>query len=616
MSSANTELASAYVQLIPSMKGSQGIIKNELNGEMSDAGSTSGDSFGKKFVSTAVKVIGALGLGKIIASAVSGGAEIEQSFGGLQTMFKDSYDTMAQYAQDAWKSAGISANDYAEQVTSFSASLLQSLGGDTVTAAEMANQAIVDMADNANKFGTNIESIQTAYQGFAKQNYTMLDNLKLGYGGTASEMMRLINDSGVLGYTLTDTSQLADVGFSTMVEAIHKVQSEMDITGTTSKEASHTISGSMNQMKASWTNLIAILTMGNKEGMEALDMSEALDAMATSISDFANNIVPALVNILTGLPSMISTIITNALPTLIEQVPILLQGLATGIMDAVPQLLALGTTILNTMANGLSQAIPNLLAEVMPMLLSWSQEILNNSSIIIESGLNLIVEFVQGLMDGLPTLIEFVPQIVSNFANIINNNMPKILETGVQIIGMVVKGLIKAIPSLVENIGNIAKAIVDVFMAINWLDLGKNIILGIKNGITSLGSSLKDAIVNIAKKAFQSVKNFFGIASPSKLMRDEIGKYIPLGMAVGIEANSDSVRQAMNDMSSLAFDSAENMLTATPISSNGTNQSNAVNYGGFNIVINAQDGQSAKAIADEVEDRIMKQIKAERKVFA
>ena len=472
MSSANTELASAYVQLIPSMKGSQGIIKNELNGEMSDAGSTSGDSFGKKFVSTAVKVIGALGLGKIIASAVSGGAEIEQSFGGLQTMFKDSYDTMAQYAQDAWKSAGISANDYAEQVTSFSASLLQSLGGDTVTAAEMANQAIIDMADNANKFGTNIESIQTAYQGFAKQNYTMLDNLKLGYGGTASEMMRLINDSGVLGYTLTDTSQLADVGFATMVKAIHKVQEEMDVTGTTSEEAAKTISGSLNQLKASWKNVIAILTVGSKEGMEALDMSEALDAMATSISDFANNIVPAFVNILTGLPSMISTIITNALPTLIEQVPILLQGLATGIMDAVPQLLALGTTILNTMANGLSQAIPNLLAEVMPMLLSWSQEILNNSSIIIESGLNLIVEFVQGLMDGLPTLIEFVPQIVSNFANIINNNMPKILETGVQIIGMVVKGLIKAIPSLVENIGNIAKAIVDVFMAINWLDLG------------------------------------------------------------------------------------------------------------------------------------------------
>lgn len=612
----NTELATAYVQIVPSAKGSTGMIKDELNGELGSAGQSSGESFGKKFLGTAVKIIGALGLGKVIASSITAGAEIEQSFGGLQTMFKDSYDTIAKYANQAWRTAGISANDYAEQVTSFSASLLQSLGGDTAMAAEMANQAIIDMADNANKFGTDMTSIQNAYQGFAKQNYQMLDNLKLGYGGNANEMMRLINDSGVLGYTLTDTSQLAEVGFSTMVEAIHKVQSEMDITGTTSKEASHTISGSMNQMKASWTNLIATLTMGNKEGMEALDMSEALDAMATSISDFANNIVPALVNILTGLPSMISTIITNALPTLMEQVPILIQGLATGIMDAVPQILSLGATILNTMANGLSQAIPNLLAEVMPMLLSWSQEILNNSSMIIESGLNLIVEFVQGLMDGLPTLIEFVPQIVSNFANIINNNMPKILETGVQIIGMLVKGLIKAIPSVVQNAGNICRAIIDVFTAIKWLDLGKNIIAGIKKGIVNAGSAISDAIKNIAKNAFNSIKSFFGIKSPSKLMRDEIGKYIPLGMAVGIEANSDSVRQAMNDMSSLAFDSAENMLTATPISSNGTNQSNAVNYGGFNIVINAQDGQSAKAIADEVEDRIMKQIKAERKVFA
>ena len=611
-----TELASAYVQIIPSMKGSQGIIKNELNGEMSDAGSSSGDSFGKKFVSTAVKVIGALGLGKIIASAVSGGAEIEQSFGGLQTMFKDSYETMAQYAQDAWKSAGISAKDYAEQVTSFSASLLQSLGGDTVTAAEMANQAIIDMADNANKFGTNIESIQTAYQGFAKQNYTMLDNLKLGYGGTASEMMRLINDSGVLGYTLTDTSQLADVGFATMVKAIHKVQEEMDVTGTTSEEASKTISGSLNQLKASWKNVISILTVGSKEGMEALDMSSAIDSMAVSISDFANNIVPALVNIVSNLPSLINTLITNSLPTIIQQVPILIQGLATGILDAVPQLMSLGATMMSSMASGLSESIPTLLAQVMPMLLSWSNEILVNSATVVQSGIDLIVALVQGLMNGLPTLIEYIPQIISNIANVINYNMPTILQSGMQIIWELIKGLVKAIPSLVENIGNIAKAIVDVFMAINWLDLGKNIILGIKNGITSLGSSLKDAIVNIAKKAFQSVKNFFGIASPSKLMRDEIGKYIPLGMAVGIEANADSVKDAMSDISSMTLSSSENMLSATPISANSSNESNAISYGGFNITINASEGQSAKDIADEVEQRIMQGIRNGKKVFS
>lgn len=616
MGSANTELASAYVQLIPSMKGSQGIIKNELNGEMSDAGSTSGDSFGKKFVSTAVKVIGALGLGKIIASAVSGGAEIEQSFGGLQTMFKDSYETMAQYAQDAWKTAGISANDYAEQVTSFSASLLQSLGGDTVTAAEMANQAIIDMADNANKFGTSMESIQNAYQGFAKQNYTMLDNLKLGYGGTASEMMRLINDSGVLGYTLTDTSQLADVGFATMVQAIHKVQEEMDVTGTTSEEASKTISGSLNQLKASWKNVVSILTVGSKEGMEALDMSSAIDSMAVSISDFANNIVPALVNIVSNLPSLINTLITNSLPTIIQQVPILIGGLATGILNAVPQLMSLGASMMSSMASGLSESIPTLLAQVMPMLLSWSNEILVNSATVVQSGIDLIISLVQGLMNGLPTLIEYIPQIVSNIANVINYNMPTILQAGVQIIWELIKGLVKAIPSLVENIGNIAKAIVDVFMAINWLDLGKNIILGIKNGITSLGSSLKDAIVNIAKKAFQSVKNFFGIASPSKLMRDEIGKYIPLGMAVGIEANADSVKDAMSDISSMTLSSAENMLSATPISANSSNESNAISYGGFNITINATEGQSAKDIADEVEQRIMQQIRNGKKVYA
>lgn len=612
-----TELATAYVQLVPSMKGSTGQMKNELNGEMSSAGTTSGDSFGKKFISVAKKIIVAAGLGKIISQSIGAGADIEQSLGGLQTMFKDSYEQIAMYANQAWQTAGLSANAYAEQVTSFSAALIKSLGGDTVAAADMANQAMIDMADNSNKFGTSIESIQSAYQGFAKQNYTMLDNLKLGYGGTANEMMRLINDSGVLGYTLEDTSELANVGFATMVEAIHKIQSEMGVTGTTADEAASTIRGSLNEVKAAFTNVMAIISVGSKEGLEALDLSEALDGLGVGISDFAANIVPALVSVFNSLPTALTTTLINAAPVLMQQAPILVNGFATGLLNSIPLLLQTAASLMSSLSSGIATSIPEILANAMPMLLSFSEELLNNAGLLVDAGIELLVNLVQGLMDGLPTLIEYVPLIISNFANIINENMPKILQVGVTIIWELVKGIVKAVPSVIENAGNIVKAIWDVFTAFKWLDLGRNIITGIKNGLIAAKNAVTDTIKNIAKSAFNAVKKFFGIASPSKLMRDEIGKFIPEGMAIGIEANAKSVTEAMDKMSAMTINSAENMLPTVPVSSDVEAQSSSTNnYGGFNINIYTQNNQSAKEIAEEVENIIMDKINAGKKVFA
>lgn len=290
---SGTTLAKAYVQIVPSAEG----IKDSLGRTLSAAGGDSGGKFGASFAKTAISSISAAAIGKAIAKTVTEGAALEQSLGGVETMFKESADKVTASARRAFQTAGVSANEYMEQVTSFSATLLQGLGGDTEKAADYADKAIVDMSDNANKFGTDISLIQNAYQGFAKQNYTMLDNLKLGYGGTQAEMARLINDSGVLGDTITVTAETVnEVSFDKMIEAIHTVQGDLGVTGTTAEEAATTFTGSFNAMKASAENLLASLSTG------AYDIDESVKDLAETAETFVvDNLLPMLGNIREGL---------------------------------------------------------------------------------------------------------------------------------------------------------------------------------------------------------------------------------------------------------------------------------------------------------------------------
>lgn len=304
-----TELGKAYVQIIPSAKGIKGKIGEVFGNAPAQAGEAAGQSMGSRMAGAIKTAIAAAGIGAAFSKALNEGAALEQSIGGVETLFKDSADTIKKYAADAYKTAGVSANSYMEQVTSFSATLLQGLGGDTAAAAKYANKAIVQMSDNANKMGTDISSIQMAYQGFAKDNYTMLDNLKLGYGGTQSEMARLINDSGVLGDSIKVTAEtVRDVPFDKVIEAIGVIQDELGITGTTAKEAATTISGSMASVKAAFSNVLANLTLGR-------DIQPALDGLAETVTTFLlGNLLPAVGNILRGLPSAIGTFITGAAP--------------------------------------------------------------------------------------------------------------------------------------------------------------------------------------------------------------------------------------------------------------------------------------------------------------
>ena len=492
-----SDVATAYVQIVPSARGISGGIEQAIGGDA--AVSSAGASIGGKLAGAIKVAITAAGIGAALGKALTEGAALEQSIGGVETLFKGSASQVTAAADQAFRTAGVSANGYMEQVTSFSATLLQGLGGDTAAAAKYANQAIIQMSDNANKMGTDMSAIQYAYQGFAKDNYTMLDNLKLGYGGTQSEMARLINDSGVLGDSVKVTADtVKDVPFNSIIDAIQVIQDNLGITGTTAEEAATTLSGSFASMQAAASNVMANLTLGR-------DVGPALQGLAQTVTTFlAGNLLPAIGNILSAL---------------------------------VLQVIPVGTQMLQSLGAGLAQGVPNFLAQALPMVLQFTETLRTNFGNIVDAGIDLLLNLAQGIANGLPTLIEYVPQIVTNIAGLINDNAPKLLAAGLHIIVTLGLGLIQAIPTLIANIPQIIQAVVSVFTAFNWISLGSNIITMLKNGITSMVSAVQSAGTSI----FDAVKN--AIANlPSALQ--SIGNNAVSSMASGLKSMLGSVLSA------------------------------------------------------------------------
>lgn len=464
------ELAKAYVQIVPSAEGIQGKITEALGGEPAAAGDAAGQSLGAQLVGTLKKVIAAAGIGKIISDSINMGGALQQSLGGVETLFKDSADTVKEYAAQAYRTVGLSANDYMEQTTSFAASLLSSVSQDTDAAAQLANMAMVDMADNANKMGTDMQDIQNAYQGFAKQNYTMLDNLKLGYGGTQAEMQRLLNDATKISGVKYDLGNLAD-----MYSAIHIIQQEMDITGTTAKEAATTLTGSFAAMKAAAENVMGNWSTG-------ADLTEPLQALADTAQTFlVDNLLPMIGNVLAGIPEIVYSL--------------------------VPELLQTGTELLSSLAQGFTEGIPEFFSTALPQLLAFTDQLRDNAASFVDAGLNLITQLLNGLIAGLPDLIAYVPDIIINICGIINDNMPKILGEGVAIIVQLVVGIVKAMPDLLANWKKILQAVLSVISAINWLNIGKNILTGVANGVKSMGSSMLNAFKGGFSSALAWIKS-------------------------------------------------------------------------------------------------------------
>lgn len=543
-----TEIAKAYVQIIPSALGMKGRINEELGGESESAGKKAGNSIGGNLISTFKSALIAAGIGTIIKEAFTNGADLEQSLGGVETLFKENADNVKRYANQAFSSAGLSANDYMQTVTSFSASLLQGLGGDTQQAAEIAHMAIVDMADNYNKMGSEVESVQNAYQGFAKQNYTMLDNLKLGYGGTKQEMQRLLADAEKLSGVKYDISNLADV-----YTAIHVIQEEMDITGTTAKEASTTISGSVAAMGASFENVLANLTLGN-------DMKESLNGLGQSVLAVAQNIVPVIANIITAIPTVIVELVPQLIPVLVSSAQMLIQGLMDGFTEAIPQLqiesmqvpeevlsaistglplmVESGMEMISGIVNGLLQNLPQIIVTAGNIISQLLSALLAGAPKMLESGLSFVGKIAQGMINNLPAILSAIAQVIAKLLATIVSNMPQLLQKGIELMGKVAAGIIQAIPAVVNAVPKVISGIVKSFVSYNWKEIGTNVISGIANGISSAVGRVAEAAKSAAKRAYEAAKDFLGINSPSRLMKEQIGKFIPAGIAEGINENA------------------------------------------------------------------------------
>ena len=548
-----SEIGKAYVQIVPSAKGISGKIQQELNG--SSLGSDVGSTFGKGFGGAALKTVAALGIGaaigKTITDSVKQGAELEQSLGGVETLFKDSADKVKENAKKAFQTAGVDANSYMQTVTSYAASLLTSCAGDTNKAADIADMAMVDMSDNANKMGTSMEAIQNAYNGFAKQNYTMLDNLKLGYGGTKTEMERLLADAEKLTGKKYDISNLSDV-----YEAIHVIQGELGITGTTANEAATTVSGSFNMLKSSWSDLLGNLALGQ-------DVGESLKNVITSAGTFMANLIPMVVNVITSIPTAIMEAIPSLLPALQNMGTQIISNIAGGTELSMGEMLDKGIEVITGFTNSIFENLPQLITTAGTMISTLAGAIMTNLPTILEKGMLLIAKIAEGFIQNLPAIVAALLQMFNNIQMSIISHLPEMIEGGLKLIGKLVAGIIRAIPEVIRAMAQIFDAIKNSLKNVDWAELGKNIIRGIVNGIKALASEVAGAIKDVVNKGLQAAKEALGIASPSKVFRDEVGKWIPAGVAVGIQANTQDVTGAIEDMKAQAINASQMQISTT-----------------------------------------------------
>ena len=472
-------------------------VKISVQDEASENVETLSGKF-KNGLATAAKVgaaavgAAATGIAVLTKNALNNYAEYEQLVGGVNTLFKDSSAKVQEYAANAYKTAGLSANEYMDTVTSFSASLLQSLGGDTAAAADIADVAITDMSDNANKMGTDMASIQNAYQGFAKQNYTMLDNLKLGYGGTKEEMQRLIDDANALNASQGKYTNYSIESYADIVSAIHDVQVEMGIYKTTADEADRTIQGSASSMKSAWGNLLVGIADDNA------DFKTLTEQFVDSLVTVGENIIP--------------------------RINIIIQGLTQLITEASQTIIPLAVQIL-----------------------------LENLPSIVAAGMDLIIALVSGILDNIDMLIDCVLEMVDVIVDKLIDNLPKLIDGGIRLIAALANGLIRAIPNLVSKIpqiiSSIVKGLISGIPAI--FDVGKNIVEGLWNGIKSMGSWVSGKVKDFFGGIVGGVKDFLGIHSPSKVFAG-IGGFMAEGLGEGFDDQFKSVKKDIEN--SIDFD--------------------------------------------------------------
>jgi phage-related protein len=581
---------------------------SKAGGALKTFGGTIGSSMAK-FASVTNKALGVAtvaaggAVAKLTKDATSAYANYQQLAGGIEKLFGDSADIVMQYADNAYMDAAVSANEYMEQVSSFSASLIKSLGGDTKKAAELANTALKSMSDNANTFGSDIATLQSAYQAFAKNNYTLLDNLRLGYGGTASEMAKLVNDSGVLGGTMEATAKnINEVGFDKIIEAIDVIQGRMGIADTTAKEAAGTISGSLGAVKAAWENVVT--AMGDKNG----DIEGNIQKLSQSVAAFGKNILPTIQTALSG----VVTLIENLAPEIIKAIPGLAQKiipqLTSTIGKLVPVLVSSFRDLIQTLAKQIPTLLPTLLNawvqiytalidsldilldELIPMLPqiidTISNFLLENAPKLVESGLKLLTAILEGISQNIDKIVDTIAKLIPIIAETIIDNLPKILEAGGRIISKLAKGIAEHLPEIIRAIADvigallveigthlpeileagwdiikelgkglaktfepISNAISDLFVSIgSWFDEKIDFIKGYgKYLIDWLGDGIGGAIDTVKTKVgeiWNTIKNFFTEKYNDAV---ELGEKIIEGIVSGFTTMWDTLKGAVTD---------------------------------------------------------------------
>ncbi len=600
-----TDLGKAYVQIVPSAQGIKASIQEVMGKPLEEQADKSGATFGSMLVSKIKGAITIAGIGKFLSASLTEGGALQQSIGGIETLFGNSANVIKKAAQTAFKDAGVSANTYMEQTTSFAASLVSSCGGNTAKAAEIAKRAMVDMSDNANKMGTDLQDIQNAYQGFAKQNYTMLDNLKLGYGGTKTEMARLIKDASTYKDSqekLNVSVKDGDMSFSNIANAISVVQDHMKISGTTAEEASTTLTGSFGMVKASVQDFLGALSTG--DGVWRT-FKNTVSSLGTFIG---GNLLPMIGNIGISIVSILTNSFNN-MPGILDAI----QKFASNIAAQAPQFIKSGFELLNKLADGIISALPVMIAKIPTIISTFANIINDNAPTVLLCGIQLIGKLALGLIQAIPTLIANIPKIITAIVDVWSAfnwlNLGKMAITGlgngikalfgflkgtgkealdtvlINILmlperlralgGKGISGLVSGIKSLFGALGGAAKKIFEIIVKAlaslpsKMLSIGKNIVEGIWKGIWNMGGWITKKIGDFAGGIVKSFKGFLGIHSPSRIMRDMVGRFIGEGIGVGILGSFDTVRKdiaAFNDSLIDEFNKSDSFGTSMTFS--------------------------------------------------
>lgn len=560
--------------LSPALDAISEKISGKVGGALKSLGGAAA-TLGKSFLVGAG--VAGVAIGGLATQAVKGYAEYEQLAGGVETLFKNSSEAVFKYSENAYKTAGLSANQYMETVTSFSASLLQGLKGDTAAAAKYADMAVTDMSDNANKMGTDMARIQDAYQGFAKDNFTMLDNLKLGYGGTAGEMARLINDSGVMGKSFKATAEnVKDIPFDKLIQGIHVVQERMGITGTTAKEASETISGSFNSMKASWSDLVAGFSN------EDLDLEKLIGNFTSSAETFLKNLSPVLAKAIGGIAQALPEIINQLLPLIPPILGKLLPAVISGIIQLLnavaqtaPQWIGEILKMLPALIQGFLQlfmavltALPQIINIIVPMIPQIVDSLVSALTdpamleMMIMAAITLLIAMIEALPTIVNALIGAIPRIVDAIVNTVTRPefIVKMGEAAVRLMF----GIVRGVGSMLGTIGDAAWKVInkigEVLSPSSLFNIGVNFLKGLWNGISNVTGWITDKIKGFTDGVIKSIKGFFGIHSPSRVMA-EIGGFLGEGMAIGISDSIGGVLNAVDDMNGAIYDQVANKIT-------------------------------------------------------